>query len=102
MIDYSILNPTEQIWLNLELYFKSYEFYNFLGIFWNFYEFILIYFRFFLMFKIIKKMQKWGYVARGPMWMWRGTQGHVALPRGRARLHAWRIGRRVAFICIII
>ena len=29
MIDYSILNPTKQIWLNLELYFESYEFYNF-------------------------------------------------------------------------
>ena len=29
MIDYSILNPTKQIWINLELYFESYEFYNF-------------------------------------------------------------------------
>ena len=29
MIDYSILNPTKQIWTNLELYFESYELYNF-------------------------------------------------------------------------
>ena len=29
MIDYSILNLTKQIWINLELYFESYEFYNF-------------------------------------------------------------------------
>ena len=29
IIDYSILNPTKQIWINLELYFESYEFYNF-------------------------------------------------------------------------
>ena len=30
MIEYSILNPTKQIWINLELYFESYEFYNFM------------------------------------------------------------------------
>ena len=30
MIDYSILNPTKQIWLNLELYFESYDFSNFI------------------------------------------------------------------------
>ena len=29
MIDYSISDPTKQIWINLELYFESYEFYNF-------------------------------------------------------------------------
>ena len=28
MIDYSISDPTKQIWINLELYFKGYEFYN--------------------------------------------------------------------------
>ena len=28
MIDYSISDPTKQIWINLELYFKSYDFYN--------------------------------------------------------------------------
>ena len=29
MIDYSISDPTKQIWINLELYFKIYDFYNF-------------------------------------------------------------------------
>ena len=29
MIDNSISDPTKQIWINLELYFESYEFYNF-------------------------------------------------------------------------
>ena len=29
MIDYSISDPTNQIWINLELYFESYDFYNF-------------------------------------------------------------------------
>ena len=46
MLDYSILNPTKQIWIDLELYFESYEFYNFLGFFWNFSEFIWFLFRF--------------------------------------------------------
>ena len=36
MIDYSISDPTKQIWINLELYFESYDFYNFYRIFWNF------------------------------------------------------------------
>ena len=43
MIDYSILNPTKQIWFNLELYFESYDFYNFIEFFWIFlilFEFI--------------------------------------------------------------
>ena len=31
-----------------------------------------------------------GYFTRGPTSMQRGMQGHVALPRGRARLPAWR------------
>ena len=43
MIDYSILNPTKQIWINLELYFKSYEFYNFLEFFWIYLIFISIF-----------------------------------------------------------
>ena len=30
MIDYSISDPTKHIWLNLELYFESYDFYNFI------------------------------------------------------------------------
>ena len=29
MIDYSISDPKKQIWTNLELYFESYDFYNF-------------------------------------------------------------------------
>ena len=33
MIDYLIYDPTKQIWINLELYFESYEFSNFLLIF---------------------------------------------------------------------
>ena len=44
MIDYSIVNPTKQIWLNLELYFESYDFSNFIefsGIFLILIEFIL-------------------------------------------------------------
>ena len=28
MIDYSISDATKKIWLNLELYFESYHFYN--------------------------------------------------------------------------
>ena len=42
MID-SISDPTKQIWLNLELYFESYDFYNFIefsGIFLNLFRFI--------------------------------------------------------------
>ena len=30
----------KESWMNLELYFKSYEFYNFYGFFQIFYEFI--------------------------------------------------------------
>ena len=51
MIDYSILNPTKQIWTNLELYFESYDFYKFIEFFWNFSEFNLIYFRFLIVLK---------------------------------------------------
>ena len=42
MIDYSISDPTKQIWLNLELYFESYDFYNFM----EFCEIFLILFKF--------------------------------------------------------
>ena len=37
-----------------------------------------------------KKSAKMGYFTHGPMWIRYGMQGHVALPRGRARLLAWR------------
>ena len=30
----------KEIWMNLELYFESYDFYNFLGIFLDFSDFI--------------------------------------------------------------
>ena len=30
MIDYSISDPTKQIWINLELHFESYDFYIFI------------------------------------------------------------------------
>ena len=43
MIDYSILNPTKQIWINLELYFESYDFYNFI----EFSRIFLILFKFY-------------------------------------------------------
>ena len=33
MIDNLIFDPMKQIWINLELYFKRYEFYNFYGFF---------------------------------------------------------------------
>ena len=33
MTDYSISDLTKQIWINLELYFESYDFYNFYRIF---------------------------------------------------------------------
>ena len=46
MIEYSISDPTKQIWLNLELYFESYDFYNFKEFSGIFPEFIWIYFEF--------------------------------------------------------
>ena len=46
MIDNLIFDPTKQIWINLELYFECYEFYIFLGNFWNFSDFFMNLFRF--------------------------------------------------------
>ena len=43
MVDYSISDPRKQIWINLELYFESYDLYNFKefsGIFLNLIKFI--------------------------------------------------------------
>ena len=43
MIDYSISDPKKQICTNLELYFESYDFYNFKefsGIFLSLFKFI--------------------------------------------------------------
>ena len=39
MIDNWISDPMKKIWINLELYFESYEFSNFLGNFPVFFEF---------------------------------------------------------------
>ena len=71
----------KEIWINLELYFKRYDFYNFLGFFWIFSLFF--WFNFYLKtLKInIKKCKK----RVGPTRVRRGTQGHVAEPRGRAQ-----------------
>ena len=47
MIDYSISDPTKQIWLNLQLYFESYDFSNFIefsGIFLILFKFIFDFF----------------------------------------------------------
>ena len=71
----------KEIWINLELYIKRYDFYK-LGIFSGFLKlFFLFYFRF-LIIKINKKFKKRG---AGPAWMRRGTHGHVAAPRGPAQ-----------------
>ena len=40
MMDYSIFDPTKKILLDLELYFESYDFYNFKEFFGIFLEFI--------------------------------------------------------------
>ena len=40
MIDYSISDPTKLIWTNLELYFESYYFSNFIEFFGIFLIFI--------------------------------------------------------------
>ena len=37
MIDNRILDQMKEIWINLELYFKSYKFFNFLEIFSDFF-----------------------------------------------------------------
>ena len=55
-----------EIWINLELYFESYEFSNF-AIFNVKNDF---------------KIRKKGVYSHGATWMRRGTQGHVAAPRG--------------------
>ena len=57
-------------------------------IFRDFSRFFLILFSIknvFKMFKKIKKITKSVYISRGATWMRRGTQGHVAAPRGPTR-----------------
>ena len=89
MIDYSILNPTKKIWLNLELYFESYEFYKFIEFFWNFFDFIYVYFRFLFNLNIKKNSKKWVFIA----WAHVDATWHER-PRGSATwtraIAAWR------------
>ena len=74
----------KEIWINLELYFESYEFSNFRDFLWNLFSFLSI--------KNNSKGQKGVYFRAGPTWMRRDTQGHVAEPRGPTRVPAWRGG----------
>ena len=74
MIDYSISDPKKQIWTNLELYFESYDFYNFIEfykIFLNLFRFIFDLFWFYLI-KLIKINAK-RLFSREPTWMRRGA-----------------------------
>ena len=77
----------KEIWINLELYFKRYDFYNFRDFFWIFLDFSDL--NFYL--KTIKNIKNNKKRVTGPAWMRRGTQGHVAAPRGPAqRAHVAR------------
>ena len=88
----------KEIWINLELYIKRYDFYK-LGIFSGFLKlFFLFYFRF-LIIKINKKIKKRG---AGPAWMRRGTQGHVAAPRGPRTAYVARIYYIILLLLYII
>ena len=69
----------KEIWINLELYFESYEFYNFQGFFPDFSDFI------FDFKSLLNKLKKWVYSSRGATWMRRGNPGHVAAPHGPTR-----------------
>ena len=65
----------KEIWINLELYFESYDFYNFKGFFRIFYEFIFD----LNLIKIIKINAKSGLFPRRATWMRRGsaTRAHA-------------------------
>ena len=71
----------KEIWINLELYFESYEFYNFQG----FFRIFLVLFSIENHFEKKKKKKKGFRFCEGPTWMRRGTPGHVAAPRGPTR-----------------
>ena len=71
----------KEIWINLELYIKSYEFSIFRDFFRIFSELLSI----FLTIKKNKINAKRFYFRAGPTWMRRGTQCHVAAPRGPTR-----------------
>ena len=70
---------------------------NFL-IFRDFSEFIFE----FKSFKKIKKRIKRGFIFARDMWMRRGTQGHVAEPRGPMRALAWRGCDTCAYLYLLI
>ena len=76
----------KEIWINLELYIKSYEFSIFKGFFLIFKTVFLILFSI-LNNKDKLKIKKGG---AGPAWMRRGTQGHVAAPRRPRAAPTWR------------
>ena len=59
----------KEIWINLELYFESYEFSIFRDFFWIFLN----------LFRFLNNKNE---LKMGQKWMRRGTQGHVATPRG--------------------
>ena len=71
----------KEIWINSELYIKSYEFSIFRDFFPDFSEFISI----FNNKNKLKNDKKDFLFHTGPTWMRRGTQGHVAVPRGPTR-----------------
>ena len=68
----------KEIWINLELYFESYEFYNFQGFFLDFFDFIFN-------FKPLLNNKKRVYFSCGATWMRRGNPSHVAAPHGLTR-----------------
>ena len=86
MIDNSISDQMKEIWIDLNLYFESYEFSKFQRFFWIFLNFFLSLNRL----KQLKKGKKGVYFCVGPTWMRRGMQGHMAEPRGLTQVPAWR------------
>ena len=71
MIDNLISNPMKQIWINLELYFKRYEFSNFFGFFLNLSQFNSIYF-----------LIKFIYIYHACKWQLMWCRQKSTLPRG--------------------
>ena len=71
----------KEIWIKLELCIKSYEFSIFRDFFQIFSELILI----FHVKNELNKCKKGFLFRAGLTWMRRGTQGHVAAPRGPMR-----------------
>ena len=71
----------KEIWINLELYIKRYEF----SIFRDFFRIFLNLFRFLNDKDELKKVQTAVLFPRGATWMRRDTQGHVAALRGHTR-----------------